>query len=59
MSNDIVLWGLKGDSLEAYAGEIETLSKANGILTQFHASRKAAIESGETPSVEETLASLG
>lgn len=59
LSDDVALWGFPGDKVEAYVKEIETLAKANTVLTQFHASRKTAIEAGETPTVGDTLATLG
>jgi hypothetical protein len=48
-----------GAKLEAYTGEIETLAKANAVLTQFHAQRRQDIEAGATPTVEQSLAKLG
>ena len=58
LSDDVALWGLHGAKLEAYAEEIATLAKANAVLTQFHRIRRAAVESGETPTVEESLMKL-
>ncbi|MBT6275066.1 MAG: hypothetical protein HOI95_13120 [Chromatiales bacterium] len=58
MSEEIALWGLCGDKLASYVEEIETLAKANTILTQFHAGRKTAIDAGQTPTFEESLAAL-
>jgi hypothetical protein len=57
-SNDTTLWGLAGDKIAQYAREIEVLAKANTVLTQFHEKRRAAIEAGDTPTVEESLAAL-
>jgi hypothetical protein len=59
MTDAIALWGLVGAKLEAYTGEIETLAKANAVLTQFHAQRRQDIEAGATPTVEQSLAKLG
>ncbi len=58
LSDDIMLWGLFGARLKEYVDAIETFAKANLILDQFHALRRAAIESGETPTVEQSLARL-
>ena len=58
LSDDIALWGLSGDKLEAYVDEIETLAKANSILSRFHELRQSAIEKGESPTVEQSLASV-
>ena len=58
LSDDVALWGLPGSRLEAYVDEIEILAKANAVLAQFHARRREDIESGDTPTVEESLARL-
>ena len=59
LSDGIALWGLHGDKLEAYAEQMEILAKANTMLTEFHRMRRLAVESGEAPTVEESLAKLG
>jgi len=58
LSDDITLWALFGEKLEAYTDEIETLAKANVVLRQFHELRRADILSGATPSVAESLGRL-
>ena len=58
LSDDVAIWALHGEKLEAYAVEIVTLAKANAVLAQFHQVRRADIESGETPTVEGSLAKL-
>lgn len=58
LSDDIALWGLSGAKFEAYVDEIESLAKANSVLSQYHGLRRAAIESGEAPTVEQSLARL-
>ena len=58
LSDAITLWALHGDKLEAYAAEIEILAKSNAVLTQFHQHRRAAVESGQTPTVEDSLSAL-
>lgn len=58
-TDDRTLWALPGDGLVAYVDAIETLARANGTLTQFHSLRRAAIEAGERPTVEQSLARLG
>ena len=54
-ASNIVLWGLPGDRLEQY---VSTMSSANSILTSFHTKRRAAIEGGQTPSVQDSLDAL-
>jgi uncharacterized protein (DUF169 family) len=58
LTDGITLWGLFGAKLESYVSEIETLAKANGILTQFHELRRADFSSGATPSVAQSLERL-
>ena len=58
LSDDVALWGLLGARLEQYVDEIENLAKANAVLSRFHTLRRAAIEAGESPSVQQSLARL-
>ena len=58
LSEDVALWALHGEKLEAYTKEIVTLSRANSVLRQFHQNRRAAVESGEAPTVKESLSTL-
>ena len=57
--DDITLWCLPGDKLAAYAEAMEVLGKANDVLMRFHQQRRADIENGGSPSVEQSLARLG
>lgn len=59
LTDDVALWGLSAAKLETYVDAIETLAKANSVLSRFHELRRTDIESGRTPSVEESLAKLG
>lgn len=58
LSDETALWGLVGEKLEGYVTEIETLAKANSILTRFHTQRRSDIESGSAPAVKESLSRL-
>ena len=58
MSDEVALWGLPGAEFEAYVDAIEVMSKANAVLSKFHELRRTAVESGESPTVEQTLAGL-
>jgi uncharacterized protein (DUF169 family) len=53
--SEVMLFGMPGDKIEAYANAIETFSKANKTLTTFHQIRKKSFEEGETPSVQDSL----
>lgn len=55
LSDNVALWNLPGSKLEAYADQVETLAKANQVLTGFHEQRKTDVEAGQHPSVEESL----
>lgn len=58
LSDDVALWAFDGAKLADYISEIEVLSKANTVLTQFHAQRKLDVEAGKSPTVEQSLAAL-
>jgi uncharacterized protein (DUF169 family) len=58
LSDDVALFAIPGAKLAAYAERIATLAKANGILSQFHQIRRRSIESGESPTVKESLAAM-
>lgn len=55
LSDDITLWGLPGEKLSDYVAEVETLAKANDVLTTFHERRRNDIAAGGRPSVRESL----
>jgi uncharacterized protein (DUF169 family) len=58
LTPDVALYALPGSKLEEYAARIEALAKANATLANFHALRRAQIEQGENPSVQDSLAAL-
>lgn len=58
LSDDIALWALPGEKLEAYCKEIDGLTKSNGILTVFHERRREDVAAGKRPSVQESLERL-
>jgi uncharacterized protein (DUF169 family) len=55
LSDSVALWALPGSKLEAYADQVETLAKANKLLTGFHQQRRSDVEAGRHPTVEESL----
>lgn len=59
LTDDIVLWGFPGERLEAYVEAIEILANANTVLSSFHTQRRRAVESGESPTVKDSLDALG
>ena len=59
LSDDVALWALPGSGLDAYCEQIAVLAGANRILATFHERRRQDVESGERPTVRESLARLG
>lgn len=57
-TEEMAIFAIPGQKLDAYAERIAALSKANGILSRFHKLRGAQIDNGERPSVEESLAAF-
>jgi hypothetical protein len=53
LTEDMPLFAIPGARLEAFAERIAVLSKANSILSRFHRLRRADIEAGQRPSVEQ------
>lgn len=58
LTGDTAVFAIPGEKLEAYTQRIETLAKANSVLSRFHQLRRTDIEAGKTPSVKESLAVL-
>jgi uncharacterized protein (DUF169 family) len=59
LTADVALYAIPGAKIGEFAERIAALAKANGMLTQFHALRRAAVEAGQHPSVKESLAAMG
>jgi uncharacterized protein (DUF169 family) len=58
LTDDIALWALPGKTIGLYAERIAKLAVANHTLAQFHAKRRARVEAGGRPTVEQSLAEL-
>jgi uncharacterized protein (DUF169 family) len=58
LTDSVALWALPGSKLNQYCGQVEILALANKTLSAFHGRRKEDIESGERPTVEESLQRL-
>jgi uncharacterized protein (DUF169 family) len=58
LSDNVAMWAFPGNKLEQYCAEIGVLSRANKTLTTFHARRRADVESGERPTVRQSLERL-
>jgi uncharacterized protein (DUF169 family) len=58
LSNDIALYAIPGASLGAFAERIAALANANEILTKFHQIRRRDVESGKSPTIQDSLVAL-
>jgi uncharacterized protein (DUF169 family) len=58
LTPDIALYAIPGSSISAFAERIEALAHANTVLTRFHQIRRAEVESGKSPTIQDSLASL-
>jgi uncharacterized protein (DUF169 family) len=59
LTPDVALYAVPGSKLEAFAERVAALAQANAVLTRFHALRREAVERGQHPSVQESLAAMG
>jgi uncharacterized protein (DUF169 family) len=55
LTPEVALYAVPGAKLEAFAGSVAVLSKANAVLTTFHSLRRKQVEAGQHPSVMESL----
>ena len=58
LSEGTALFAIPGAKLAEYTERIETLAKANAILSKFHQLRRLNIEGGRSPTVKESLAAM-
>lgn len=58
LTDDVALYAIPGERLEAFAGRVAELAKANEILTVFHRIRRKAVEGGKAPTIKESLAAM-
>jgi len=59
LADDVAIFAIPGAELEAYVERIETLAKANKILSAFHQMRRRDVEDGKTPTVQQSLLAMG
>lgn len=55
LTDDVALWGLPGARIDEYVARVVALAGANRTLTAFHERRRADIESGQRPTVKQSL----
>jgi len=58
LTDDVAIFAIPGNKLEAYARRIETLADANAVLAKFHTLRRRDIAAGGNPSIKDSLAAL-
>ena len=58
LSDDTALWALPGGRLDQYCDQIIAFANANRTLAMFHERRRADVESGQRPTVRESLQRL-
>ena len=58
LTDDVALWALPAHRLDQYCGQIVTFANANRTLTAFHQRRRQDIESGQRPTVQQSLERL-
>lgn len=58
LSDEVAMWALPGEKLDAYSREIAGLANANQILTVFHQQRRDDVAAGARPTVQESLEKL-
>lgn len=56
LTDDVAIFAMPGENLEAYVQRIEVLANANSVLTKFHSIRRHQVETGATPSIKDSLA---
>ena len=58
LSDDVAMWALPGNRLDRYCEQIAGFARANRTLAMFHERRRADVESGKRPTVQESLQRL-
>src|SRR5262245_14012454 len=58
LSDSVSMWAFPGSKLEQYCEQIAVLARANKTLTEFHTRRRMHIESGQRPTVRQSLERL-
>jgi uncharacterized protein (DUF169 family) len=58
LTDDVALFALPGNKLDAYVDRIVALAEANALLSKFHQIRRRDVEAGKSPTVKESLEAL-
>ena len=58
LSDSVAMWAFPGSKLDQYCEQIAVLARANNTLTAFHERRRQDVESGQRPTVRQSLERL-
>jgi uncharacterized protein (DUF169 family) len=58
LTDNVALWGLPGRQIECYVERITELARANELLNKFHSVRLTQVQSGLTPTYQESMAKM-
>jgi uncharacterized protein (DUF169 family) len=58
LSDSVAMWAFPGGKLDQYCEQIAVLARANKTLTAFHARRREDVESGQRPTVLQSLSRI-
>lgn len=58
LTPETAVFAIPGDKLEVFAERLAGLAGANAILSKFHTLRRADVEAGKRPTIQESLAAL-
>ncbi len=58
LSDSMAMWAFPGGKLDQYCEQIAVLARANKTLTTFHARRREDVESGQRPTVRQSISRL-
>jgi hypothetical protein len=59
LSEEVAMFAVPGAKLGQYVQRIESLAKANAVLSSFHQLRRRDVQAGRKPTVKESLAAMG
>jgi uncharacterized protein (DUF169 family) len=58
LTDSVALFAIPGAKIEAYTERIVALSKANAVLSKFHAIRRQDVYAGNSPTIQDSLQAL-
>jgi uncharacterized protein (DUF169 family) len=55
---DTAIFAIPAEKLDLYSSRIESLAKANSMLSKFHKLRRQDVEAGNAPTIQDSLAAM-